>query len=118
MEKPISARADEEAVEGVPVLEFIEDFHDFGTIRQGEVVSYTFSFSNSGTAPLIIRHVIAGCGCTKSKVSKDVLKPGEKATLEVVFNSKGWSGSQYKTVTLRTNDANREKTVTFKANVV
>lgn len=99
-------------------LEYIEDFFDFGTITSGEVVSHSFKFKNSGDGVLIIKDVIPSCGCTTSKLSSKILKPGEEAFVEVVFDSKGWYGSQYKSVTLRTNSPIMDKSVTIKANVV
>jgi len=103
---------------GVAKIEFLNDFYDFGTIKHGEVLSYSFTFENTGTAPLIVFSVVAGCGCTKTTVSNDVLKPKEKATVEVVFDSKGWYGSQFKSVTLVTNAETPKRSVTIKANVV
>lgn len=99
-------------------LEYIEDFFDFGTITSGEVVSHSFKFKNSGDGVLIIKDVIPSCGCTSSKLSSKMLKPGEEGYIEIVFNSKGWYGSQYKSVTLRTNSPIMDKSVTIKANVV
>lgn len=99
-------------------LEYIEDFFDFGSIAEGEIVSHTFRFKNAGNAPLIIKDAITSCGCTTPKLSSKVLNPGEDGSIEVVFNSTGWYGSQYKSVTLRTNSPIREKSVTIKANVV
>lgn len=99
-------------------LEYIQDFFDFGTIVSGEIVSHSFKFKNSGNADLIIKDVIPSCGCTTSKLSSKMLRPGEEGFVEVVFNSKGWYGSQYKSITLRTNSPITEKSVTIKANVV
>lgn len=99
-------------------LEYIEDFFDFGTITSGEVVSHSFKFKNSGDGVLIIKDVIPSCGCTTSKLSSKILKPGEEGLIEVVFDSKSWYGSQYKSVTLRTNSPIMDKSVTIKANVV
>jgi hypothetical protein len=99
-------------------LEYIEDFYDFGTIKHGEVISYTFTFRNTGNFPLVINDVAASCGCTKPKVSKDILKPNEQATMDVVFDSKGWRGVQYKSVTIHSNGVIPRKSVTIKANVV
>ncbi|NOU16091.1 MAG: DUF1573 domain-containing protein [Bacteroidales bacterium] len=99
-------------------LQYTEDFFDFGSIIQGEVVTHTFYFRNIGTEDLIIKELIPDCGCTQPKIDKKVLKPGEEGVVEVIFDSKGWQGSQYKSVTLRTNSIIREKSVTIKANVV
>jgi hypothetical protein len=99
-------------------LEYIEDFYDFGTITSGEVVSHLFKFKNSGNGALIIKDVIPSCGCTSSKLSSKMLKAGEEGSVEVIFDSRGWYGSQYKSVTLRTNSVIAEKSVTIKANVV
>lgn len=99
-------------------LKYIEDFFDFGSIVQGEVVTHTFYFRNIGTEDLIIKDLIPDCGCTQPKIDKKILKPGEEGAVEVIFDSNGWQGSQYKSVTLRTNSIIREKSVTIKANVV
>ncbi len=99
-------------------LKFKEDFFDFGTITSGEVVSRTFHFYNAGNNVLIIKDLIPDCGCTKPKIAKKVLKPGEESTIEVIFDSKGWYGSQYKSVTVRSNSPIRDKSVTIKANVI
>lgn len=99
-------------------LTYIEDFFDVGTIHSGELVKHSFRFRNTGNAPLVVKDIIPSCGCTKVDVSKKVLKPGEEALIEVIFDSNGWFGSQYKSVTLRTNGIIREKSVTLKANVV
>ena len=107
-----------EGSNSVAKIDFLNDFYDFGTIKHGEVLSYSFTFENTGTAPLIVFSVVAGCGCTQTKVSSDLLKPNEKATVEVVFDSKGWYGSQFKSVTLITNAETPKRSVTIKANVV
>ena len=99
-------------------LQLIEDFYDFGSIVQGEVVKHTFNFRNAGGNVLIIKDLIPDCGCTKPTVDKTVLKSGEEGAVEVIFDSNGWQGSQYKSVTLRTNSPIREKSVTIKVNVV
>jgi hypothetical protein len=99
-------------------LKYTEDFFDFGSIIQGEVVTHTFYFRNIGTEDLIIKDLIPDCGCTQPKIDKKVLKPSEEGFVEVIFDSKGWQGSQYKSVTLRTNSIIREKSVTIKANVI
>ncbi|NVO10635.1 MAG: DUF1573 domain-containing protein [Bacteroidales bacterium] len=101
-----------------PELQYVEDFFDFGSIIQGEVVTHTFHFRNIGTDDLIIKDLIPDCGCTLPKIDKKIFKPGEEGFVEVIFDSKGWQGSQYKSVTLRSNSIIREKSVTIKANVV
>jgi hypothetical protein len=78
----------------------------------------TLCFKNSGDAPLVVKDVIPSCGCTTSKLSSTLLKPGQEGTIEVIFNSQGWAGLQYKSVTLRTNSSKMDKSVTIRANVV
>ncbi|MGM0497622.1 MAG: DUF1573 domain-containing protein [Bacteroidota bacterium] len=103
---------------GTPVMEFKNVYHDFGTLKQGEKVSCTFTFKNKGNADLIIKDVAATCGCTVPKYDEKPVKPGEKGTIEVVFDSRGYSGTQYKTVLLKTNSPYGEKTLTIKANIL
>ncbi|MCL6495840.1 MAG: DUF1573 domain-containing protein [Ignavibacterium sp.] len=78
--------------------------HNFGDIKQGDVVSYDFKITNNGGDVLKIIDVRASCGCTAAQPDKKELKPGETTTIKVTFNSKGRKGAQVKTVRVITND--------------
>lgn len=78
--------------------------HNFGDIKQGDVVSYDFKITNNGGDVLKIIDVRASCGCTAAQPDKKDLKPGETTTIKVTFNSKGRKGAQVKTVRVITND--------------
>lgn len=93
--------------------------HDFGNITQGEVVKHSFIISNNGGDLLKILDVKAACGCTAANPSKKELKPGESTNIDVSFDSKGRKGPQTKTVTVTTNDPEKQNVVfTFKCNII
>ena len=106
------------AVSSPPEIEFNKLYHDFGTITEGEKVAYTFGFKNTGGTELIIKDAIAGCGCTIPEYEKKPVKPGEKGYVEIIFDSRGRYGNQYKSILLKTNTPYGEKTLTIKANIV
>lgn len=87
----------------LPVMEFEQVKHDFGTVVQGEKVSYTFKFTNTGGSNLIISNASATCGCTVPTWSKKPVKPGDQGSVEVIFNSSGRTGSVTKTVNILAN---------------
>ncbi|UCG27224.1 MAG: DUF1573 domain-containing protein [Bacteroidales bacterium] len=103
---------------GKPVIVFSTESHDFGDILSGEKVSFTFSYHNEGDANLIIESASASCGCTVPKWSKEPLPPGEKGTIEVVFDGSGRSGMQMKNVTIRSNAEPSLKVLQITANVI
>lgn len=84
-------------------IQFMEEEFNFGSIKQGEVVSHTFKFKNTGSEPLIITDAKASCGCTVPKKPNDPVAPGETGELVVEFNSAGKSGAQTKQVTVTAN---------------
>jgi hypothetical protein len=47
-----------------PELTFEKQEHDFGTIKQGDKVTYEFKFKNTGQADLLISGAKGSCGCT------------------------------------------------------
>ena len=61
-----------------PKMTFTETSHDFGTITDGEIVTHTFEFTNTGEGDLIISEAVTSCGCTVPEYPKHPLKPGEK----------------------------------------
>ncbi|PHI21873.1 hypothetical protein CEQ90_00880 [Lewinellaceae bacterium SD302] len=88
-------------------MEFSESTFDFGTVTEGEVVSHTFSFTNTGSEPLIISDAKGSCGCTVPSKPTAPIAPGEAGEITVNFNSKNKSGArnQKVTVTANTNPA-------------
>ena len=104
--------------EGFPEISFDTTYHDFGTLIQGEQAAFTFTFMNTGTSDLIIYDAFSTCGCTVPEYSKEPILSGEKGKIEVIFNSEGKRGIQYKTVTLKLNTKIKEKTLSIKANVL
>ena len=86
-----------------PIIKFEKDIYDFGKIKQGESVSFDFTFTNEGKAPLIIKDAVATCGCTVPEPPKDPILAGQSAKIKVVFNSAGKEGLQDKVVTITAN---------------
>lgn len=93
-----------EQLANAPVINIAEKTWNFGEIKQGEKVEHGFVIKNNGKSELIIRKVKASCGCTATKPQKTVLAPGESTEIATVFNSRGKSGRQNKSVTVVTND--------------
>lgn len=88
---------------GKAVLAFTEFEHHFGKVEEGEKISYTFRYENTGTAPLAINSVTTTCGCTVPRYDTKPVSPGQSGHLEVVFDTSGRDGMQTKTVTVRSN---------------
>jgi hypothetical protein len=99
---PATATGDADA-EKAPKIEFESDTFDFGVISQGEKVSHTFKFKNSGKSNLIISSAKGSCGCTVPEYPKKPIAPGESGEISVVFDSEGKSGKQNKSVTVLAN---------------
>ncbi|TKC03968.1 DUF1573 domain-containing protein [Pedobacter frigoris] len=88
---------------GDAVIAFETANYNFGKITQGEKVSYSYKFTNTGKGPLIITNAEASCGCTVPEVPKEPIKPGEDGEIKVVFNSDGKIGLQDKVITVTSN---------------
>jgi len=88
---------------GKAVISFTEYEHDFGKVKAGEKATCLFSFSNTGTADLIVNSAVASCGCTMPKYSGKPVGPGKTGTIKVSFDTSGRNGIQTKTITVRSN---------------
>jgi hypothetical protein len=87
----------------LPKIEFEKDFHDFGKLRQGERVTFSFKFKNTGKSQLLISDVSTSCGCTVSDFPKEPIMPGKSGKIDVSFNSESKRGPQNKMVTVFAN---------------
>jgi hypothetical protein len=89
--------------QGKPGISFDKDQHQFGTIFSGERVVYSFRFTNTGDAPLVITGTRSSCGCTAGAFTKDPVAPGQQGFVSVEFNSAGRNGFQSETLWVMTN---------------
>lgn len=60
---------------------------DFGEVEFGKVVEKEFLLKNEGSEILEISRVSTSCGCTKAKVDKEKLEPGEEEKLLVTYDA-------------------------------
>ncbi|MBX2895175.1 MAG: DUF1573 domain-containing protein [Cyclobacteriaceae bacterium] len=109
----------EEKPEGpLPVAQFEKIEHDFGTINEGQKVSYTYKIKNTGEAPLIIQSAQPSCGCTVPKWSQEPIPVGGTGEITAEFDSSGKPGINNKTITVTANTWPKVTTLRFKAMVV
>ena len=101
-----------------PSFTFETTEHDFGKIIQGEKVTFSFKFTNTGGSSLLISKVSTSCGCTVSKYPKTPVKPGESDYIEAIFDSKHKKGYQNKTITIMANTEPNKTTLRVKTQVV
>ena len=115
---PGTAAADEKPTGPLPTMEFETVDHDFGTIKEGDVVEYTYKFKNVGAAPLIIQGAQGSCGCTVPDWTKEAIPVGGFGVVKAKFDSNGKQNIQNKTVTVTSNTWPKQTVLRFKAMVL
>jgi len=76
---------------------------NYGTITQGANGERYFSFTNTGSVPLIIQNAQKSCGCTIPTWPKEPILPGEKSKIKVKYDTNRL-GNFTKYVTITSND--------------
>lgn len=97
---------------------FESKINTFGNVKQDEVVGINYRFTNQGDAPLVINEIRMGCGCTQVVYPKEALVPNSGGIIEVIFDSAGFSGKQYKSVMVFCNAPDSPIELGFTANVI
>lgn len=98
-------------------FKFEQETHDFGKIPQGTPVSYEFTFTNTGTEPLIISKVESTCGCTVPEYTNTPINPGAQGKIKVTFDAAAAMPFS-KMVTIRSNAKTPVKALYIKGNVL
>src|SRR5215204_1782185 len=93
----------ENAKKDSTTVQLIDSVYNFGTVAEGEKVTYNFRFRNSGSKPMVITNTSASCGCTVPEKPEKPIMPGETGFIKVVFNSKGKLGHNEKNITVMAN---------------
>jgi hypothetical protein len=87
-----------------PQLYFTETQHDFGVLREGQIVDCTFKYKNTGKGILEVKNVSTSCGCTVALMSSKKLEPGQDGTLRVELDTKNHVGKMNRNITIQSND--------------
>jgi len=101
----------------LPAFKFDEVVHDFGKVVQGEAVSYSFKFTNTGKTDLLISDVSTSCGCTVPSYPKNPIRPSQQGVIKVSFNSTGKHGFQEKNIVVVANTQPNTYILKIKAEV-
>ena len=85
---------------------------NIGSLTKGQVVEISWKFKNTGSKPLTIESVQAGCGCTTPEPPKEPIAPGAEGVIRAKFNSENFSGHVTKDVTVQANNSNKNNNLT------
>ena len=86
----------------LPEITFEKKTHDFGKVIDGEKVSYSFKFKNTGIEPLILSNVTSSCGCTVPEWPREPILKGKSASVKVKYDTNR-IGPINKTITVISN---------------
>lgn len=103
--------------QGTTEIEFRQKNFNFGDITEGEIVTHTFYFKNTGKENLVIKAIESSCGCTTVGYDRKPVAPGKEGKIEIEFNSSGRYGKQYKEISIFANLSKGKTTLTITANV-
>jgi len=70
--------------------------YKFGQVTQSAVITNVFTVRNEGDLTFKLKYIRASCGCTKGRLSKRMIGPGESAELTATFKAARRRGSQKK----------------------
>ena len=90
--------------QGGAKIHFANPVYDFGRVRSGEPVKFTYMFTNIGDAVLELSNVQPQCGCTAAGDWTRRVEPGQAGTIPIQFNTSNYSQPVVKTVTVSCND--------------
>lgn len=99
-----------------PVMTFETTTVDYGEISKGSDPLRSVAFTNTGTAPLIIKHAKGSCGCTVPDWPKEPILPGETSKIDIRYDTKR-VGPIRKTVRITTNEGDQPHILQIKGKV-
>lgn len=77
---------------------------NFGQAEEGVVLKHAFIFKNESKKTINIKDVQTSCSCAVSRVTKKAVLPGESTSIEVEFDTKGYSGPVKQYIYLNTDN--------------
>jgi hypothetical protein len=93
--------------------------HDFGTFKEeAGRQTYDFIVTNTGTEPLVIKNVVASCGCTTPDWTKQPIPAGGKGKVTAIYDPANRPGQFNKTLSVFTNTKPEVVVLVIKGEVI
>jgi len=100
-------------------LKFADTLHIFGTFQEeAGPQSCDFIVTNTGPQPLIIKKVVASCGCATSGWTKEPIPAGKTGKVTVVYDPAKRPGTFNKTITVYANSKPEVSILVIKGEVL
>jgi hypothetical protein len=99
-----------------PKATFEKKAMQFEDIKEGKTLEFYYYFKNTGNAPLKLHSVKPTCGCTVAEFPKYEIKPGQRDSIKVSFDTKDRSGYNAKGVNIVSNAG--DINLVFEVNVI
>src|SRR5664279_4360779 len=90
-----------------PKIQFATPVYEFGRMKSGEPIKYTFVFTNTGDRLLVLNSVQPQCGCTTAGEWTKQVEPGNTGSIPIQVNTFGYNGGVTKQVTVTCNVTNQ-----------
>jgi hypothetical protein len=103
---------------GQSAIKVPEESFDFGYAPQGANICHRYWLFSTGTDTLRISNVKPGCGCTKAPLEKSVIAPGDSTMVELIFNTRKYSGKMNKSATITSNTSQATNQISFWTSVM
>lgn len=88
----------------VTTMKLSENQHDFGVFKEESgPQKYDFILTNTGSQPLVIKNVVASCGCTTPEWTRQPIPAGSTGKLTAIYDPKDRPGQFNKTLSVYTN---------------
>lgn len=78
------------------IITFDRTYYNFGKVIIGETITYHFTFTNTGNAPLIIsKPAYNGANYVPDAFPTEPIAPGQSGVIKVSFNSSGKNSGEF-----------------------
>lgn len=99
-------------------ITFDKIVYDYGSVNQGADGDCEFTFTNTGTEPLILSEVKTSCGCTLPSWTKEPVLPGKTGSVKAKYTKMNVVGPFERKITVASNAKNGTIVLTIKGKVL
>jgi hypothetical protein len=95
-------------------LFFDDPYYKFPKAIEGDQLEHRFTFTNTGSEPLVITDYKVACVCTRVYFPLKPVMPGQTGEVRVTFDSRSKSGYHDRTISIFSNADNSPYQLRFK----